>query len=77
MAAFNCGSEALIFGSFIILASGVFASSPSAVSSSGIRWLSVRFSGKFAIILPEREMSLVSTSMPAAFVNFLTIGSSE
>ena len=34
IAAFNCGTEALILGSFIMLASGVFAKAPNSVKAS-------------------------------------------
>src|SRR4030067_1530851 len=39
--------------------------------------VSVRFSGKFAMILPAREMSLVSTATPVPFVKTWTIGRKE
>src|SRR3989304_7178257 len=42
-----------------------------------MRWLSVSFSGKFARILPAREISHVSTSTPVPFVNTRTIGRKE
>jgi hypothetical protein len=77
IAAFNCGTDALTLGSLMIFASRFSVSSPSSVRSSPILWLWVRFSGKFARILPAREMSLVSTLTPAALVNAWTIGSRE
>lgn len=64
MAAFNWGIEALMLGSLTMLASGVFASSPSSLNASPIRCDSDKCSGKLAIILPANEMSLVSNSMP-------------
>jgi hypothetical protein len=77
IAAFNCGTEALTLGSLMILASGFSVSSPSQVRSSLSFWLAVRFSGKFAMIRPAKEISRVSTSTPAALVKACTIGSRE
>ncbi len=54
-----------MFGSLMMLASGVFASSPSSARASAIRWLSSRYSGNTAMIRPAREMSRVSTFTPA------------
>ncbi len=65
MAALSCGIEAEMFGSLMMLASGVWASSPSSASASPIRCSSVRRSGKAAMIRPASEMSRVSTSTPA------------
>ena len=73
----SCGTDALMFGSLMMLASGRFASSPSSVSQSGTRWAGVRPSGKLARIRPASEMSAVSMAMPVPPVNFRTIGSSE
>src|SRR2546428_2189704 len=77
MAALSCGTDALMFGSLTMLASGRFASSPSCVSQSGTRWAGVRSSGRLARILPAREISAVSMVMPVPPVYFLMIGSSE
>ncbi len=77
MASDNCGTEALIFGSFIILASGVLASFPKSAKSSEILWPSFKNSGNVAIIRPAREMSLVSISIFAVLVNALTIGKKD
>jgi hypothetical protein len=57
--------EADTFGSLMMFASGVFASSPSSARASSIRWLSSRNSGKLAMMRPAREMSRVSTVTPA------------
>ena len=61
MAATSCGMLADTFGNFIILASGVFASSPNSASSSACFWASVRFSGNWAMIRPLTDMSFVTT----------------
>ncbi len=65
MAAFSCGMDAEMFGSLMMLAPGVLASSPSSVSASAMRWSSWRYSGKTAMIRPASEMSRVSTLTPA------------
>ena len=65
IAALSCGIDAEMFGSLMMLASGVFASSPSSDSASGTRWASVSRSGNFARMRAAREMSRVSTSTPA------------
>ena len=77
IASFNWGIEALILGSFIMLASGVLASSPSSVRASPIFWSSLRLSGKLAKILPAREISLSSSSILATEVKALTMGSRD
>ena len=77
IAAFNCGIEAEMFGNLMMLASGVFANSPSSAKASSILCSSVRYSGNTAIILPAKEISLVSTSTPAVSVNAFTIGKNE
>jgi len=41
---------------------------PSSARKSGIFWLSVRDSGKFAMILPAREISFFSKTIPESFV---------
>ena len=64
IAAFNCGTDALIFGNFIILASGFLASSPNSLRWFGTFWSSVKKSGKTAKILAANEMSLVSIVIP-------------
>ena len=77
IAAVSCGIEALMFGSLMMLASGVCVMSPSSDSASPTRCSSASLSGKFARILPAREISRVSTSMPAARVKAWMIGSRE
>ncbi len=42
MASWSWGIEALMFGSLMMLASGLRASSPSMARLSGTRWASVR-----------------------------------
>ncbi len=71
------GTEALMFGSLMMLASGVCASSPSSASASGTRWSSSSSSGNWARIRPASEMSRSSMSMPAAPANASMIGSSD
>lgn len=63
-----------MLGSLTMLASGVFASSPSSLNASPIRCDSDKCSGKLAIILPANEMSLVSNSMPEEAVYAFTMG---
>ncbi len=77
MASFSCGTEALILGSLMMLASGVFASSPSSPSASDTRCCSSRRSGNWARMRPASEMSRSSISIPAAPANARMIGSSE
>ena len=77
MAAFSCGTEAEMFGSLMMLALGVLASSPSSARASPIRWASVRRSGKLAMIRPAREMSRVSTRTPAVEAYAWTTGRNE
>jgi hypothetical protein len=77
IAALSWGTDALMFGSLTMLASGRFASSPSWVSQSGTRCAGVSSSGKLARILPDREMSAVSIVMPVPPVNFRMIGRKE
>jgi hypothetical protein len=66
-----------MFGSLMMLASGVKASSPSSARRSGMRWASVRQSGKLAMMRPASEMSLSSTSTPVPLVKPWMIGSRE
>ena len=54
-----------MFGSLMMLASGVLASAPSSARASGMRWSSSRYSGKPAMMRPASEMSRVSTATPA------------
>ncbi len=54
-----------MFGSLMMLAPGVFASSPSSASASSRRCSSVSRSGNCAITRPASEMSRVSTDTPA------------
>ena len=77
MAAFSCGIEALMLGSLMMLASGVFASSPSSASESGTCWSSGSRSAKLARIRPASEMSRVSTSTPALAAYAWMIGRNE
>mmetsp|Transcript_8137 Transcript_8137/g.19407 ORF Transcript_8137/g.19407 Transcript_8137/m.19407 type:complete len:247 (+) Transcript_8137:1669-2409(+) len=74
---FNCGIEALILGSFTILAFGVFASSPSCTNSSATRCSGFNFSGNWASTRPATEMSARTMSTCEDFVNALTIGNKE
>ncbi len=76
-AAFNWGTEAEMFGSLMMFASGVFASAPSSASASAWRWSSDSRSGNWAMIRPAREMSRVSTLTPAGAVKAWMIGSNE
>ena len=55
-----------MLGSWMMLAPGVWARSPSSASASPMRWSSVSRSGNCARMRPPREMSRVSTSTPAA-----------
>jgi len=57
-----------MFGSFMMLASGLVASSPKAANASGILWSSFRYSGKFAKMRPDNEISGTSISISADFV---------
>ena len=66
MASRSCGIEALTFGSLTMLASGLFARSPSSARSSLTRSESEKISGKLARIRAANEMSLDSTETPAA-----------
>ena len=77
MHAFICGIDALMFGSLMMFASGVFAISPSSASASACFCSSVRRSGNTARIRPESEISRSSTSTPAGALNARRIGSSE
>ena len=77
MAAFSCGTEALMLGSLMMLASGFLASSPSSDSASATRCSSLKCSGNCARIRPASEMSRRSSSIAAAAVNASMIGSSE
>ena len=54
-----------MFGSLMMLASGVLASSPSSARASSIRWSSLEALGKLAMMRPASEMSRVSTLTPA------------
>ena len=66
-----------MFGSLMMLASGVLASSPSSASESGTRWASVSRSGNWARIRAASEIALVSTSTPALPANASTTGRNE
>ena len=66
MAAFNCGLEAEMFGSLMMLASG--RSTSCAQLTQGVVDAADRAqgsSGKLAMMRPAREMSRVSTLTPA------------
>lgn len=54
-----------MFGSLMMFAPGVLASSPSSASASSMRWPCSRRSGKLAMIRPASEMSRLSTLTPA------------
>ena len=64
------------FGSLMMLASGVFASSPSSERVSGTFWAALSLSGNRARIRAATEMSALSTVMPALFAKRETSGSS-
>ena len=63
-----------MFGSLMMFASGVVASSPSSARASSIRWSSESHSGNAARIRPAREMSRVCTSTPAEEAKAWTTG---
>ena len=54
----------------MMLASGLVANSPNSASASAVFCSSVKYSGKFAKILPAKEMSLDSTLIPAVEAYF-------
>ena len=66
-----------MFGSLMMLASGVVASAPSSARSSGVRCASSSTSPNCDRIRAASEMSRVSTAMPAGRTKACTIGSSE
>ena len=67
-----------MFGSLMMLASGVLASSPSSASASSMPLLvGSRRSGKLAMIRPASEMSRVSTATPAVAAYAWMIGRNE
>ena len=66
-----------MFGSLMMFASGVLASSPSSARASAMRWPSSRHSGKTAMIRPASEMSRVSTVTPACEAYAWTTGRNE
>ncbi len=76
-AAFSCGTDAEMFGSLMMFAASVFASSPSSASASGTCCSGGSRSANWARIRPASEISRVSTSTPAAPAKASTIGSSE
>src|SRR5690606_8708849 len=76
-ASVSCGTEALIFGSFMMFASGVFASSPNSAKSSFTLCSSERNSGKTASILAANEISRLSSCMFAGEVKAFTMGKKE
>jgi hypothetical protein len=77
MAAFNCGTEALMLGNLMMLASGLSVIAPSSASASFVFWSAGRRSAKAARIRPASDMSRSSTSIPAFFAKACTTGSSE
>ena len=77
MAAFNCGMDALMFGSLMTFASGVVTSSPSSASASGTRCSGSSSSGNWARIRPASEMSRVSRATPAVAAYAEMIGRKE
>ena len=64
--------EAEIFGNLIMFAWGFFTKSPNSANASGICCSGFRYDGKFAKILPAREMSFVSKSIAQVLANALT-----
>ena len=60
-----------------MFASGWVANSPNWAKASTIFWSSFKNSGKFAKILPAKEISGTTISMFADFVNAFTIGKNE
>ncbi len=77
MAAFNCGTEALMLGNLIMFASGVFAKAPSSANASDTLSSGFRRSGKVARMRPAREMSRVSTLTAAGAAKAWIIGKNE
>ena len=77
IAATSCGIEALMFGSLMTIASGVFTSSPSSPRPSGASCSALRRSGKAARMRPASEMSRVSTGTPVAPAKARRMGSRE
>jgi hypothetical protein len=77
IAAFICGTDAEMFGSLMMFASGRRQSWPSSARWSPIRCSGFSESGNAATMRPESEMSRVSTAMPAGFANMRISGSSE
>jgi hypothetical protein len=74
MQAINCETEALMFGSLMMLVSGLSVSRPSSARLSGSFCASLRNSGNSPITRAATEMSLSVTAMPAGAVNARTIG---
>ena len=64
MASLSCGNEALMFGNFITLASGVLTRFPRVLSASSTGPLLEICSGKADSILAASDMFLVSMDMP-------------
>lgn len=77
MASSICGTDAEMFGSLMMFASGVLASAPSSARASGMVCSGVSLSGNAARILPAREMSLVSMLIPDVLVNAWTMGRND
>ena len=71
------GTEAQMFGSLMMLASGSRQSCRARRGRRDCFCASVRSSGNCARMRPASEMSRVSTAMPACLVNACTMGSSE
>ena len=66
-----------MLGSLMMLAAGVFASSPNSAKASGVCCSGGNHSLKLANMRPAREISRVVTETPAALANASTMGSSE
>ncbi|MNN82187.1 hypothetical protein D3C81_1990960 [compost metagenome] len=74
MALTSWNSEALMFGSLMMLVSGSSVRRPSSARLSGTRWSSVRNSGNSPRMRAATEMSLVSTFTPAGAANVRMMG---
>jgi hypothetical protein len=77
MTSLSCGTEALMFGSLMMFASGSSVSAPSSARESGTRWASGSRLENTAKMRPDSEMSRVSTFTPACLAKACTMGKSE
>ena len=77
IAAFNCGIDALMFGSLMMFASGWSVSAPSSARAPEVFWFSGKRSANTARIRPASEMSRSSTATPACLEKARMIGRSE